>query len=398
MIDLEQAIGATPDGGNFQIPPSADGKPWANVYLRNIKKPLGITVVPQVPGSPACAVLGFVLQGSEGITFGGGLELIVDPTQQKAFAVQVGDRIHLKNLLIHGAGVRDGLGVSFSDATNCTLEACELRDMNGGVTATRVTSLAIDANKVHDIGNDGMQFNTVNQVAITGNDLTNFFPAPGDHSDAMQFLGGGADITISGNTYTRGAGPVPVQPTATDPGVPGTQGLFMADGAYQRVTVKKNAFMGTIWHGIMVAGVDQLLVDQNLVVGYADCELTPWILADASCTSGTVSNNETTSLNHPAASSIVWTGNEMVAKVAPADAAAMIAAWRTPTPAPAPPSPAPPPAVDPREAQIATLTAKAATLASSITAIKALAIAGRKARSKNPYFDQIVAAATAAGA
>jgi parallel beta helix pectate lyase-like protein len=336
MIDLEQAIGATADGGSFVIPATDDGSPYPNTYLRNIVKTQGITVTAE----PSVVVQGFVSQDSAGITFDG-LTLTVDETQKKAFAVQGGDRLNFHNLKISGKDTLDGSGISLINCTNSSILNCEIQKTNGGIGVSKCSDLVVSDNNIHDIGCDGTQFNATSRVTISGNMFTNFFPAPGDHSDAIQFQGVGqtgpaTDITITDNEYIRGDVPVPSAQH------PGTQGVFMNDESgfgYENVTIKGNAFLGTVFHGIALSHAQSFEISGNLVVGYTDTlqtdyngdgkpiDIVPWILTDTKCDNGQVFGNTTTSLNNEAGATVNWHDNISIIPIDPANAATFLADW-----------------------------------------------------------------------
>lgn len=386
MLDLAVEIAATPDGGVYRVPaPPPPMLYWPVLYLQGIVRAQGITIVPDVAG---VTIAGVVWQDCQGITFDG-MSFKVDPTQKKAFVVEGGARIHFLNGHFYGDGVRtDSLGILFMNASDCSVRTCEFHDLNGGLATTRCDHVTIAGNAFHDIGCDGVQINATSFVDIADNGFTRFFPAAGDHSDAIQFQGVGqtgpmTDITITRNRFIRGDVPKPAAAT------PGTQFIFMNDESghgYQRVKVSGNAGLGEIYNGIAVSHVDQLEISGNLIASYSDTlqtdyagdgnlvDIQAWILADAQCTNGAVTNNQVTSLAKPDGSTLSWSGNQTIAPPAPADAPALLAAWEAaqppPPPVPAPPPPVspppappvvspptpapPPPVVDPRDARIAT--------------------------------------------
>jgi hypothetical protein len=340
-IDLEQAmVTAVRAGKDFHIPPGV----YPAFYLRN-----GVAPTPvKVTADPGTVIQGLVSQASSGITFKG-IEFLSDPGQRKAVAIQNGSDIHFDGCNIHGAAPGDGGGISFGVCPNSSIVNCELHLLDTAIAVSRSDGFSCIGNSIHDIRNDGMQFNASSHITITGNKGTRFFPQAGDHSDFCQFqtVGQGAgatDIMIADNTFV--CGDVPVL----------TQGIFMGNEsqhAYQRVTITRNALLGTIYHGIALSMADASTISDNLVASFAGADIVSWILADETCTNGSVTDNVTTSVNRPPKTTLTWANNQVIAAPAVADVPALLAKWLKRHDAPAP-------SADPRDATIAGLRAQIA--------------------------------------
>lgn len=258
--------------------------------LQNLTFAKGVTVTSADPTHKAI-IDGIYLQDSSGLTFND-LEVKVDPRQQVGVIVQGGGNVTLENLDIHGTGVGNGLGIRLGTVSNVTVANNEIHGTDGGITASYSTGVSILSNRVHDIESDGFQSLASSNETISGNYFTNFFPAAGDHSDAMQFIGVGAaaqnkNITITNNTYFRGTGAA------------NTQGIFMgneggAGANYENVVVSGNTIIGGVYQGIMVSAADHLTLTHNTVEGYTD--QGSWILISNS-TNASETNNIATAFN-----------------------------------------------------------------------------------------------------
>jgi hypothetical protein len=205
----------------------------------------------------------------------------------------------------------DGQGVSLQRSPGVTVQNMNIHDCVGGIGVSLSDDVLITANRIHDIEIDGVQVVGGSRVTVTDNHFTDFYPKPGDHSDAIQFTNSGTvgpqtDITIKGNTYVRGKGPAAVQ------------GIFLGNEAkvdYQRITISDNMLLGTIYQGILVVHAD-VAVERNTVAGFNDFP-TSWIKADT-CT-GKLVGNIATSLQAVNSPALVQTGNQTIAPIPATD-------------------------------------------------------------------------------
>jgi hypothetical protein len=348
-IDLEGPIvAAVRAGQDFHIAKDT----YPPFYLRNAIPPAGRTA--KITADPGTVLQGVVLQGSERLAFTG-LEIQVDPAQAAAVAIQQGSELTFDTCDIHGAKVGDGNAFKVIQSPGFTLMNSELHDLSGGVSITKSDGATIASNRFYDIENDGVQFNGSSHVTADGNHFTNFFPAPGDHSDCIQFqtvgqTAGATDIMITNNVYVRGSAPA------------GMQGIFMGNEsgqAYERVTIQGNAIVGGLFQGIALSTSLSGTVADNLVLAYAD--QPSWINVD---TAGvTLVNNQSTSFIVQGQSLTAPASGNVLLTPAPVGDQTVLEAWlRQDDRQAAPPAVAPPPApaADPRDAEIAALKAKVA--------------------------------------
>jgi hypothetical protein len=280
--------------------------------------------------------------------------------------------------------------------------------------------LLIDGNAIHDLhGNtDGVRGNS-SDARVTNNRFWNFFTTGTWHADAIQWWTDGRtvppkNILVGGNVFRRGMG------NAIQGGFFGNH-PEAGDLPYGAgIVIRDNLFEGTIWAGISVTRADDPLIEGNTVIGFDDVRdprtgglITPRISINAS-KGGRIFNNVApnflTTSNVP---EVIQSGNRKIAVSAAGDLAladAWLAARAGETPAPAP--------ADPRDAEIAALTAQVAVLSGRVDALSAQlatattdaaalsaridrllaerawtlakAIEARKAKAKNAVIDQIV--------
>jgi nitrous oxidase accessory protein NosD len=296
---LQSALNNARDGQVIELMPGE----YVLDKVQDLKFARGVTVTSADPVHPA-VLDGIYLQDSTGLTFRD-LEVKVDPRQKVGALVLGGGHINLEALDVYGTGVGKGLGLRVMNASNVTLANLNVHDLEGGIAIVNTDTVSVLNSNIHDLEVDGILSAGSAYVTISGNRFTNFFPQPGDHSDAIQFFTFGTtkpthDLTITDNTYVRGRGI-------------GAQGIFMNNEAgipYENVTISGNAIIGGVYHGIAIALVDHLNLTHNLVEGYVD--QTSWILIDRS-THSSESDNISTNYNYTGGNAdLVKSGNKTV--------------------------------------------------------------------------------------
>jgi parallel beta-helix repeat protein len=300
---LMAAITKAHDGDTIQVAPGE----YTLSKLQNLSFANGVTVVSADPLHPA-VVDGLNLQNVSGLTFNN-LEVKVDEKVGAAVVLNIGSRDNFENLNIHGSAVGDGGGITVRSATNVTLSNLNVHDLSGGINILNTNTVSVVNSQIHDIAVDGIQTSGSSHVTISGNAFTNFFPSATAHSDAIQFYTAGTtsaahDITITNNTYVRGAGEAD------------TQGIFLGDEAkvgYENVTISGNTIVGGLYQGIAIAGADNLTLTHNIVEGYTD--QTSWILLSGD-SNGFETDNVSTSYNAGAPSTNIFASNNTIIPLA----------------------------------------------------------------------------------
>lgn len=209
---------------------------------------------------------------------------------------------------IHGSldnnPANDGRGLQVANSSGVTVTNSEFTDLANGMIFDSSSGITVRNNNIHVMRSDGMDFASTSQVMIDGNTFRDFYPADGDHPDAMQFWNKNGtssvrDVTIINNVVLAGTSS-------------GSQGVFMSDNggyAYKNVLIQNNLiFTGGQWNGIMVAGADGVKVIGNTVLSPSNDSLMAWIRMD-DVTNGLVQNNVTDKIINEGAHTAVLINN-----------------------------------------------------------------------------------------
>lgn len=177
--------------------------------------------------------------------------------------------VELRDLHAHGSvngyPGDDQNAVLIRNSTDVKVIGCEFYEFAHAVSTMGGSDVEIRGNSFHDLRSDGVMCAGTSRVQVVGNAFTDFYPAEGDHPDAIQFLTRGTtekarDIFVCGNLIVRGKGGI-------------VQGVFITDQigvGYERVTVNENVVVGGMYNGVMVTRGAEVLVSGNLVAGFAD--------------------------------------------------------------------------------------------------------------------------------
>jgi hypothetical protein len=164
--------------------------------------------------------------------------------------------------------------------------------------------VAVADNRFHDIRTDGVRGGGSSNVQIKDNFFTDFYPAKGDHPDAIQLwetaLNPNAhDIVISGNVIVRGDGGL-------------MQGVFLRgpDGTFDRVMVNDNTVVGGMTNGIYVDGAANVEVSHNVVAGYSGAK--SWIRLENTSNARVMDNDATHYIWGDALPGLQAIGNDVI--------------------------------------------------------------------------------------
>jgi pectate lyase len=199
--------------------------------------------------------------------------------------------ITIDGVFVHGSldgdAGNDGNGLGFRDSDHITVKNSRFEQVGRGLQVGTTTDVLVQNNVFTNIRMDGMDFADVQRVVIDGNKLSNFFAAPGDHPDAIQFWTSGttrasSDIVIRNNEIFQGEGR-------------GIQGIFLKDELgnlpFANVTIQNNlVYVQDGYNGIAVDHGNNISVIGNTVLGDPkDNEKERIFLQNV--TGGTVKNN-----------------------------------------------------------------------------------------------------------
>jgi len=251
---------------------------YSNVTINNVKFASTVTITSATPGQPAtlkdlkvvnCKFLAFT-----------NLELSSagDPVSPAGacytapFRISSSDNISFNALNVHGDPngtlATDAGGLMVEDSTHIKITNSQFWHVHWGIDQVDNNAVTISGNSFHEVWDDGIRGGGTSNIQILNNSFTDFHmdPTDTDHPDAIQFWTTGTNkattnITISGNTFTRGAGGA-------------IQGIFMRDEdgnkPYQNVTITNNSFTGTMDNGIVVYNARNLAISNNVVNSYTD--------------------------------------------------------------------------------------------------------------------------------
>ena len=267
--------------------------------------------------------LDLTVKGASGLTF-----------QDIKFAPQSVDRMYTFNVTnssnIHFAGIEvfgpaGDAGYKSSPfmirgSENVTVENSEFHHLWHGVSILDNSNVKMTGNFFHDIRTDGIRGGGTSNLVISGNYMTDFHPAVGDHPDGIQLwttntTTSAHDIVISDNIITRGSGS-PIQ------------GIFIRDQVgtlpYKNVAITGNLVLGGMYNGIAAGHLDGAMVSGNSVIALSGQK--SWI-GLTSTTNGIVQNNVATTYNFSTSNvDLVKINNSTVA--VPSDGgSAITAAW-----------------------------------------------------------------------
>jgi len=268
VTSTAELTAALAKAGNGDVIKLASGD-YDNLSLRNINIAGNVTITSANPSDPA-VLTSLAMTNCSGITLSN-LEL----SEEKAgaswnFRITNSSNITLSGLDVHGPDnigsgqesnvlmIRGSSGVSVND--------CNFYNSMSGIDLLNNTGVSITDSSFHDIRMDGIRGGGNSNVLISSNTFTDFYPAAGDHPDAIQFwtsntTTAAGNITITDNLITRGDG---------DP----IQGIFFRDQvgglSYYNVTVANNTVVGESYNGICLTGVISGSVSGNTVIAYDD--------------------------------------------------------------------------------------------------------------------------------
>lgn len=241
---------------------------YSGLSLRQIYFSGSVTISSRDPARPA-VFADLSVRDSMGLNFSD-LEFVADSENGVyPFEVLGSDRVHFSGIYAHGSlngdPADDTAALMIRNSTNVSVTDSEFEQLWHGINFLDSDNVWIEGNAFHDLRTDGIRGGGTSDITVQYNSFTDFFPADGDHADAIQFWtsktsDSAGDIVITGNIVARGYGGI-------------LQGIFLRDesGAFpfQHVVVTNNLVIGGSNHGITVTGND-VLVAGNMVVPYLD--------------------------------------------------------------------------------------------------------------------------------
>ena len=280
---LTAALGSAKAGDTILL----EAGNYSNVQIRDLVFDGTVTIASKDPVNPA-TFTGLVVTGSENLSFQNLHMDFSSPWTVWNSQIVNSKNIELNNLDFHGSmnnnPADDQNAVLIRNSEGVRITGSEFQEFSHAVSMMGGNDVRIEGNSFHDLRSDGVMGAGTSNVRVVGNVFTDFFPAEGDHPDAIQFLTRGTtekahDIFVSGNLVARGEGGV-------------IQGVFVTDQigiGYERVIITDNVVAGGLYNGIMVALANDVVIDGNVVAPYSDQK--SWIRVVDS-TNAQLSNNQ----------------------------------------------------------------------------------------------------------
>jgi len=153
-------------------------------------------------------------------------------------------------------------GVYVKSSNHVSLKRLKVASMSNGIRLIETRQVVVADNIIHDFGSDGIQASAASQSVISGNYISNAHPEPGDHPDGIQIFTLGnqtaqSDILVKDNLIEKGSGGL-------------MQGIFVTDetdkNPFVNLQITNNIVIGSMYHGITVAGANSGAVRGNVVV------------------------------------------------------------------------------------------------------------------------------------
>jgi nitrous oxidase accessory protein NosD len=285
--ELRKAVGEAKPGDVIRL---AGGQYGAFVIRKVERGGAPITLVADDPASRP-VFTSIEIKSSGDLTL---KDLDVVLADEPGVTIEGSRRVRLEGLKVQGQSSADyiggGNGIVIRRVGEVTVVDSELRNLGNGLTHRDTRKLTIRNNRIHSIRVDGIHGGGSSEMRIEGNTFWNFSRMPGEHPDAIQFWTSNSkesasDIVVENNLIIRGEGGR-------------MQGIFITDQSkgrlpYKNVTVRGNAVIGSMYHGITVMNAVNPVVEDNVVLGYDD--MKSWLMVRQS-DGAIVKNNATTSL------------------------------------------------------------------------------------------------------
>lgn len=206
----------------------------------------------------------------EGVTLDG-LDVrrtAAQPVRQ-LLAVLSSRAVTLKGVSVAGPATGDRgqeYAMMIRDSHGVVVEGCTITRVRYGIGLLDGRDVKVIRNEVHDVQTDGIRGGGTSDLLLAENVVGALRPKPGEHPDGIQLwtnqhTRAAERITIRDNVVVRAGGGI-------------MQGIFVTgktDQARMRqVVVRDNMVIGAMYNGILVAGADQVDLQNNTVVAYTD--------------------------------------------------------------------------------------------------------------------------------
>lgn len=228
-----------------------------------------VTITSADPGNLA-TFTDLTVRNSSGLTFSNINLTAPGAKDYQTFLVHGSNDIHFDRVEVSGPGidVRETSASPFfiRASANISVTNSEFHHLWHGINLLDSKDVVISGNSFHDIRTDGVRGGGNSDIVIDGNLFTDFYPAIGDHADAIQLWTTNTslvarDVVISNNAIVRGDGDV-------------LQGIFIRDTfdtlPFENLSIIGNLVIGGNYNGIAVDGAIGGVIRGNTVLGLSD--------------------------------------------------------------------------------------------------------------------------------
>ncbi|WP_176592687.1 right-handed parallel beta-helix repeat-containing protein [Sphingobium sp. EM0848] len=295
---------------------------YQSVDLSGIKIDGNVTIK-SLDVSNQASLLDLTVKSSSGLTFENLCFTPQSADRLYTFNVTSSSNIHFDSIEVVGPDGATGYQSApflIRGSENVSVTNSEFHHLWNGVSVLDSSYVTVTGNYFHDIRTDGFRGGGVSNLVVSGNYMTDFHPATGDHPDGIQLwttntTASAHDIVITDNIITRGDGAA-------------VQGIFLRDQVgtlpYENVTITGNLVLGGMYNGIAVGHLDGATITGNTVIGLPDQK--SWIRVDDT-SHAVVSDNVSTSYILSSSNVGLVTSNNSTAAVPSDGGDALFASW-----------------------------------------------------------------------
>jgi hypothetical protein len=281
---------------------------YSGLAIKSLSFANAVTITSANPSHQA-VLTNFDITGVQGLSFSK-LEFVATGTSSTAFNVSNSQYLSFDQINFHGSldhnPQDDGQGLGILSSSHIGISNSEFQQFYRAILFGNSTDISVFSNNIHDLRTTGIVGAGVSNIQVLGNHISNIYPMPGDHPDAIQFFTSGTsvashDITISNNVISRGSGD-------------GTQGIFLRDQVgnlhFNNVTIYDNIVVGTGYGGIYVVGARNLQIGSNELISTPGKVQNTWILVQNSDLV-TSTNNQALQISYDNSTHVTDSGNTL---------------------------------------------------------------------------------------
>lgn len=240
--------------------------------LKNLIVPQGTTIASLHAEKPA-VFEGMRIDGVRGLTVS---SLMIRPPASGPIVGRYGamitnsQNIELDRLIFKGPNTKSwsnfNVALMLRSSSNIKVRRSYFSQFKNGIAILKLQHAVIELNEFENLQTDAIRGGGSNNLDISSNVITGFYPKNGDHPDGIQLWSTrqrniASNISISDNLIVRGRG------TAI-------QGVFVRDTKlrlpFKNLKIAGNLVIGGLYNGITVLGADRVALENNTVISRKD--------------------------------------------------------------------------------------------------------------------------------